>query len=495
MLNTIIYIKVAILFFILSIPASAKDKNYFQFNNHAVARIANITVVELDGSKEWSGSVKSDTTIYCDDRSCKSPEAKSLAADITVVSVSGGDNQTRCVVKMFDGGRVNIEKDGNQVYCKSFRRGENSPAVIEPYYTMNSGENRNVQFYAISDTQFDDGETSHKNETAQQVSFAALEGIGNSASSSTHYSPQVRGLIVAGDLTMYSEADKRDCYRAAVWRTSDKVVDQHCKLKRNKNNEGIPANIRREYQTGYSRYIFDGLGNHDERTGDGSVKRDRYSLWPKRARAGNIQMAVGNAEPESSSDIPHYSWDWDDVHFVHLNVYPGDAPCSNCRKGKTVDPYSAINFLLYYGLKNVSRSTPIVLIYHYPLEARDYWSDAQVASFKSAIADYNVVATIVGHYHLDPSVSESSWASLKSFSSESDATCSEYNREHKCLYEFNVSSAFGTELGDDAKMDVNLNGTLVKMDIIGNTFTAKRYSVSFQGDDPVYVNEVSFSIE
>ncbi len=62
--------------------------------------------------------------------------------------------------------------------------------------------------------------------------------------------------------------------------------------------------------------VYEGAGNHDggisTSTRGGDVRRRIIERNPKRPSVTNI-----------SGNGLHYSWDWDDVHFVMLNEYAG----------------------------------------------------------------------------------------------------------------------------------------------------------------------------
>ena len=167
----------------------------------------------------------------------------------------------------------------------------------------------------------------------------------------------------------------------------------------------------REYKKlteSYRGYLFDGLGNHDlnsKRMPFFWLERehrrpDKFFEYIKRERSQRI------AKRESI----HYSWNWDDVHFVQLNLFPGnsDSPIGN---NSYLAPHNSLDFLKADLEEQVGTSgRPVVLIHHYGMdntsivssrsESAPYgWTEAEVTSYWDLIKDYNIAAIITGHKH------------------------------------------------------------------------------------------------
>jgi cytolysin (calcineurin-like family phosphatase) len=83
-----------------------------------------------------------------------------------------------------------------------------------------------------------------------------------------------------------------------------------------------------------------------------------------------------------------YSWDWDGVHFVCLDLYPN---------AKNLE-------WLKLDLARVSAARPVVLYWHYTPEA-DFaivgkdWTEREKQAVLKAIKPYNVIAIFCGHWH------------------------------------------------------------------------------------------------
>lgn len=126
--------------------------------------------------------------------------------------------------------------------------------------------------------------------------------------------------------------------------------------------------------------VFEGWGNHDAATGPARIKQ-RNAVRLKKKLIDHV-----------SDNGLHYSWDWDGVHFVQLNLYPGNqAAAPN-------DPQGSLDFLKADLATNVGRSgRPVVLLHHYDLQNFKWWLREEVEAYRAAIKGYNIV--LIGHGH------------------------------------------------------------------------------------------------
>ncbi|MBN1342923.1 MAG: metallophosphoesterase [Phycisphaerae bacterium] len=110
--------------------------------------------------------------------------------------------------------------------------------------------------------------------------------------------------------------------------------------------------------------VFEGRGNHDKRNGGLPVKNGVIS------RHGSLT----------------YSWDWDDVHIVCLDVIVTPSVCS----------------WLIADLATVPPHRPVILWHHYGFDSYslDAWTDEELDAYEDAIRGHNVVAIFNGHNHL-----------------------------------------------------------------------------------------------
>jgi len=131
--------------------------------------------------------------------------------------------------------------------------------------------------------------------------------------------------------------------------------------------------------------VYEGYGNHDvqKQTGDAVLKGIAL-------RNKNRNTAVN-----VSDNGLHYSWDWDDVHFVNVNVYAGG-------KG---DARDSLSFLQKDLAQRAGASgRPVVILQHYgfdkvSLEDR-WWKQDDRDAFYNVVKKYKVVAIFSGHEHL-----------------------------------------------------------------------------------------------
>jgi len=108
-----------------------------------------------------------------------------------------------------------------------------------------------------------------------------------------------------------------------------------------------------------------------------------------------IYEAIGNHDVNSTSPIKprvgerhgdiHYSFDWDGIHFLCLDMYP-DA--------RTLD-------WMKRDLAKVKHRAPLIFFFHYSLEGpySDFWEAADKVAFARALEGRNVMAIFHGHEH------------------------------------------------------------------------------------------------
>ena len=206
--------------------------------------------------------------------------------------------------------------------------------------------------------------------------------------------PGVRGIIIAGDLTQDADFAEFRRYRDFVGGANVATGDLP-------DNE-VP--ILDDEQLGESIYVYDGLGNHDYLSASSGDVSKKINSWVRRDRAEDIIR---------DSDGPHYSWNWDDVHFVQLNNLAADDASAF---QPTHDPYGALTFLIdNLKVKVADTGRPVVIVHHIgftcfatgkclagdPPEFQEWWTHNQRRDYWNAIKDYNVVAILVGHNHWD----------------------------------------------------------------------------------------------
>jgi cytolysin (calcineurin-like family phosphatase) len=146
------------------------------------------------------------------------------------------------------------------------------------------------------------------------------------------------GVLIAGDLTENGHGDQ---WRAFV---------KHYGLDGTDGKLTVP--------------VYEGTGNHDR-----DLVFYRPALDGVTKRHGSLT----------------YSWDWDDVHVVCLDLYPSAA---NLR-------------WLQRDLTKVGRRVPVVLYFHYSIVGpfSEWWSAEEKDAFARVIKGTNVVGIFHGHFH------------------------------------------------------------------------------------------------
>ena len=143
------------------------------------------------------------------------------------------------------------------------------------YVPALSQTGRSVKFLATADPQYN---TRPNQVDKIKAADRTLAEIGDKLTSDEY-----RGIIIAGDLTQRTRMDEWNLYLKAI--------------------------------EPFKTDVYDGTGNHD-RQDDKECPNDdcrlpwliRNEVWG-RDRNTAISLSGNAAEP-------HYSWDWDDVHFV-----------------------------------------------------------------------------------------------------------------------------------------------------------------------------------
>ncbi len=127
--------------------------------------------------------------------------------------------------------------------------------------------------------------------------------------------------------------------------------------------------------------VYEGYGNHD---GGDTVVQQMKNRTPQRKGVTRI-----------SADGYHYSWDWDFLHLIHLNVSPG-------LTYHPYDPRFSYTFLTNDLALSVGDSDrPVIIFQHFGYDASSsgWWPAQDRTNFFEAIAPYNVIAVVHGHAH------------------------------------------------------------------------------------------------
>lgn len=141
--------------------------------------------------------------------------------------------------------------------------------------------------------------------------------------------------------------------------------------------------------------VFDGWGNHDGPPV--GKEKNGFSFQAQLLKRNAARLKAGAISNVSSNGL-HYSWDWDDVHFVQLNIYPADKQNAAVRYSPVWhDPQFALAFLKQDLAEKVGTSgRPVVLMSHCGFDT-DWWVKEDWKAAYDAAKDYNVILYLYGH--------------------------------------------------------------------------------------------------
>lgn len=327
----------------------------------------NIKAKVLEGDFEKDINPGGNASCHWTNRDCN-PSGQRSAILTTQIET---DN-FKCIVKMPAGGytllrawdrsKLGLPKD---FACQGFDWNNNAIESV-PYNIISR---RDIRFLATADPQYYKSDSYEKRNKVADRTLSEMK-------KQQQRDRKVRGILVAGDLTQNTRHQEWDRYEAQI-----KAI---------------------------SHYVYDGMGNHDYHTAFGVA--DINCLFDSNCTNHNtIKDGVTKRKhitPPTNSQGPHYSWDWQDVHFVQLNLFPGNeaSPAE-----PDMNPYSSLDFLKADLKRYVGSSgRPVVIVQHYGFDnqistsARNWWTQEQRKAYWDAIAPYNVTAIFTGHYHPTP---------------------------------------------------------------------------------------------
>jgi hypothetical protein len=136
--------------------------------------------------------------------------------------------------------------------------------------------------------------------------------------------------------------------------------------------------------------VFEALGNHDA-----NENLYVFNKIKERNLVRKELKYIGNISPNGF----HYSWDWDGVHFVNVNLFPGNVWEGEADAyGRGHHPQSARDFLVEDLKTNVGKTgRPVVVIHHFRPVDENWWTYSAADKYHRVLQDYNVVAILVGH--------------------------------------------------------------------------------------------------
>ena len=217
----------------------------------------------------------------------------------------------------------------------------------------------------------------------------------------------IRGIIMAGDITQ----NGRDG-RMFSFDEYGEFVERY----------GLCGNKQVDYP------IYEGYGNHDYFEWSNIFYRipADHPVADSVAIRNEYRPGIMNTAPNMEG---HYSWEWDDFHFIQLNLAPTDIVPDLGVEGLR-DPRNAMTFLENDLKENIEGTDKkVILISHYgPWEWRE-WDQNKIDNLCQVVENYssNIVSYIHGHSH---STSVYDWCDLTVFNSGTPYH-ENYNDDHR----------------------------------------------------------------
>jgi len=200
---------------------------------------------------------------------------------------------------------------------------------------------------------------------------------------------RIRGVLMAGDITQ----NGRDAREPLANEYGVFVADY-----------GLCGNRSLRFP------MFEGYGNHDFRSWQNLLYGNEHPVADSVSVRNAYRVGLTNQAPGRAG---HYSWNWDGVHFINLNLCPSDTvPLVPDAPLGARDPGRALTYLVN-DLAGVGPERPVVIMHHYyPHAATFEWDQAQIDAYGNAINGYQVIAILYGHAH---NTSNGTWRGIPIF--------------------------------------------------------------------------------
>jgi cytolysin (calcineurin-like family phosphatase) len=248
-----------------------------------------------------------------------------------------------------------------------------APAEPEP-------STRNVTFLSTSDCHYD----AYEHEDRNARNRATLEEM--NAITTRHWPEQLGGGPIDAPRGALCLGDCID--------DGDRLIEG--KLQTGKQYEYFLADFGFDGTDGLLKYpVYEGWGNHD----GPPIGKERhgFSFQAKLKQRNQRRLAQGLVTHLSENGL-HYSWDWDDVHLIQLNIYPADQQNDKVTYNRVWhDPQGSLSFLKQVLAESVGESgRPVVLMGHCGMDT-NWWHPEDWQAFYDAAKAYNVVLYLYGH--------------------------------------------------------------------------------------------------
>jgi hypothetical protein len=226
----------------------------------------------------------------------------------------------------------------------------------------------NITFYATSDTHY--GQTGTAAGMSKDTARARMVGYLNTLPG-TAYPASVGGGTVAVPRAVLIAGDMIEFQDSVQWENYTKEF-------------GVNGEKRLTWPT------LEGAGNREFYV-TGSIKD---TTWMVRKLIARNALRTTSLNKDTSGF--HYSWDWDGVHFVNLNLYGGGGELGYMG----YRPMRALEFLAQDLAARVGTSgRPVFIMQHYPLRDDAYFPAALRLQMSNIVRNYNVIGILHGHSH------------------------------------------------------------------------------------------------
>ena len=142
--------------------------------------------------------------------------------------------------------------------------------------------------------------------------------------------------------------------------------------------------------------VYEGFGNHD----GGLEHGIRQLIKDRNYKRPGVEYISKNGY--------HYSWDWEGIHFIQLNLFPGTVadkipnPLNLPLEGSWREPLYSLKFLKADLKKHLLyKEQPVIIFMHFGMDPWGFywWSTRERRVFYKAVKDYHVEAIFFGHTH------------------------------------------------------------------------------------------------
>jgi len=245
-----------------------------------------------------------------------------------------------------------------------------TPGTVWSFRTQDAPVQNDVTFFVGSDTHYGRENNAAINRRVIDA-MNALPGTAMPAQVGGATVPTPRGVVLTGDL-LDEGFDKATA--PAQWA-------ELCR------DFGLTGNDGRLCYP-----LYEGFGNHDGGPVKSFVRAGIKERNPRRIGLTSI-----------SPNGLHYSWDWEHVHLVQLNLFGGSGPQDvKGVNGPEHDPEGALDFLRDDLAKHVGTSgRPVIVFQHFAWVGgmADWWQLDAKERFYDVVKPYRIACLINGHSH------------------------------------------------------------------------------------------------